>query len=167
MGNDYHIVCIGASTSSPTLSFFLTPPPQTLIKPSKCPSSPFFLGNSPPIFGSLWTPPLKSVFSVNRHIKFSSLTLSHLLKATKFLANISQFKFLVMTEKNIFVYKPFLSLNILDFSLFFMWKLHPIPLKKVTPSKNWDPIKSSPFGKFGRRLKPPSRKGEGVHTMKN
>ena len=90
--------------------FFSNPP---LIKPSKCPSSPFFLGNSPPIFGSLWTPPpLKPVFSVNRHIKFSSLTLSHLLKATKFLANISQFKFLVMTEKNIFVYKPFLSLNI-------------------------------------------------------
>ena len=25
MGNDYHIVCIWASTSSPTLSFFLTP----------------------------------------------------------------------------------------------------------------------------------------------
>ena len=27
------------------------------------------------------------------------------LKVTKFLAKISQFKFLVMTEKNIFVYK--------------------------------------------------------------
>ena len=36
----------------------------------------------------------------------------------KFLAKISQFEFLVTTEQNILVYKPFLSLNILDFSLF-------------------------------------------------
>ena len=33
---------------------------------------------------------------------------------------ISQFKFLFVTEKNIFVYEHFLSLNISDFSLFFM-----------------------------------------------
>ena len=32
-----------------------------------------------------------------------------------------------MTEKNIFVYKVFLSLNILDFSLFFIKKLRPPP----------------------------------------
>ena len=48
------------------------------------------------------------------------LTPSHLLKVTKFLVKISQFIFLVMTEKNIFVYKLFLSLDISDFSLFFM-----------------------------------------------
>ena len=48
------------------------------------------------------------------------LTPSHLLKVTKFLVKIFQFKFLVMTEKNIFVYKFFLSLNILEFRLFFM-----------------------------------------------
>ena len=39
---------------------------------------------------------------------------------TKFLVKISQFKFLAMTKKNIFIYKLFLSLNISDFSLFFM-----------------------------------------------
>ena len=32
---------------------------------------------------------------------------SHVLKVTKFLVKISQFKFLVMAEKNIFVYKLF------------------------------------------------------------
>ena len=32
-----------------------------------------------------------------------------------------------MTEKNIFVYKVFLSLNILEFSLFFIKKLRPPP----------------------------------------
>ena len=45
---------------------------------------------------------------------------SYLLKVTKFLGKISQLKFLVMTEENIFVYKFFLALNISDFNLFFM-----------------------------------------------
>ena len=61
-----------------------------------------------------------------------------------------------MTEKNIFVYKTFLSLNILDFSLFFIQKLQPLP-QKVTPSfpaapsKNRDPVKPPPSpSKFGR-----------------
>ena len=49
-----------------------------------------------------------------------SLIPSYLLKVTKFFCKISQFEFLVMTEKNIFAYKLFLSLNISDFSLFFM-----------------------------------------------
>ena len=41
---------------------------------------------------------------------------------------MSQFEFLVMTEKNVFAYKLFLSLNISDFNLFFTWKLHtPLP----------------------------------------
>ena len=45
---------------------------------------------------------------------------SHLLKVTKFLVKVSQFKFLVKTEKNIFVHKLFSSLNISDFSFFSM-----------------------------------------------
>ena len=36
---------------------------------------------------------------------------------------ICQFEFLVMIEKNIFVYKFFLSLNISDFSVFFYKKM--------------------------------------------
>ena len=51
---------------------------------------------------------------------FSSLIPSYLLQVTKFLGKISQFELLVMTEKNIFAYKLFLSLNISDFNLFFM-----------------------------------------------
>ena len=38
---------------------------------------------------------------------------------------MSQFEFLVTIEKKIFTYKVFLSLNILDFNLFFMWQLQP------------------------------------------
>ena len=58
---------------------------------------------------------------------FSCLTPSYLLKITKFLVKMSHFKFLVMREKNIFdYYEPFLSLNISDFNLFFMWKLQPL-----------------------------------------
>ena len=55
-----------------------------------------------------------------------------------------------MTEKNIFVCKTFLSLNISDFSLFFIQKLQPLP-QKVTPSfpaapsKNRDPVKPPPL----------------------
>ena len=46
------------------------------------------------------------------------------LKKTKFLVKLSQFKFLINTDKNIFVYKFFVW-NISDFSLFFMQKLDP------------------------------------------
>ena len=45
---------------------------------------------------------------------------SYLLEVTKSLGKISQFEFLVITEKNIFAYKLFLSLNISDFNLFFI-----------------------------------------------
>ena len=45
---------------------------------------------------------------------------------TKFLVKLSQFKFLINTDKNIFVYKLFLFLNISDVSFFFfMQKLDP------------------------------------------
>ena len=70
-----------------------------------------------------------------KYLSFSLLTPSYLLKVTKFLVKISQFEFLVMIEKNIFVYQHFLSLSISDFSLDFSIKLEPpTPLKNVTPS---------------------------------
>ena len=47
------------------------------------------------------------------------------LKVTKFSVKLSQFKFLVNTDKNIFIYKFFLSLNASDFGLIFMQKLDP------------------------------------------
>ena len=56
---------------------------------------------------------------------------SYLLKVTKFLGKISQFEFLVITNKNIFTYKLFLSLNISDFNLL-CDNCTPPPPKKVT-----------------------------------
>ena len=76
-----------------------------------------------------------------------------------------------MTEKNIFVYKLSLPLNISYFSLFFVKTATPPPPEKSYPlfSSNL-PLKvevlSSPpsFWKFGRRFNPPSRKGgRGAH----
>ena len=58
---------------------------------------------------------------------------SCLLKVTKFLSKISQFEFLVITEKNIFAYKLFLSLNISDFNLFIIWQLQPPSPEKSHP----------------------------------
>ena len=50
-----------------------------------------------------------------------------------------------MTDKNIFVYKPFLSLNISDFSffsLFFYVKTAPPPPPRPTPHKKSNPYLS-------------------------
>ena len=66
-----------------------------------------------------------------------------------------------MREKNLFVYKLFLSLHISNFSLFLCKGCKPLkkgqpPLSLFLsnpPPKNWAPVKSSPlFWKFGRRF---------------
>ena len=93
---------------------------QDPIKSENCPSPTFFKVIPPYILVFHEPLPLKIGFFSKPPIKISSLTLSHLLKVTKFLAKISRFKFLVITEKNMFVYKLLLSLNISDFSLFSM-----------------------------------------------
>ena len=82
-----------------TPSFFTRPPFPLILKTA--PPFPFLKKNQ--IFQ--WTPIIK-------------------LKLTKFLVKLSQFKFLVNTDKSIFVYKSFVW-NISDFSLFFMQKLDP------------------------------------------
>ena len=107
-----------------------------------------------------------------------TLTSSYLLKANKFLVKISQFEFLVITGKNIFVYKLFLSLNISDFSLFFCKNCN--PLKKITPSfpatppsQSWGPVKPppplppQPFKNLVGRSTPslPLSRKWGVYTM--
>ena len=78
---------------------------------------------------------------LDRFLIFSSLTPSYLLKVTKFFLKFSQFEFLVMAGKNIFVYKFFLSLNISGFSLFLLWKLQLLPWKKLTPLFQQPPLK--------------------------
>ena len=99
-------------------------PPLFLAKPPKA-TLPFYVGFSR-------TTPLKVIIfsELPKYYTFLFLTQSYLLKVTKFLIKISKFHFLVMIEKNIFIYKLFL--NISDFSLFFMQKFNPL-LKKVSP----------------------------------
>ena len=55
-----------------------------------------------------------------------------------------------MTEKNIFAYKLYLSLNISNFNSFFMRKLQPPekihhPLSQQPPSKSWSLVKPHLF----------------------
>ena len=105
----------------------------------------------------LWTPQILKILILQPILS---------LKVTKFFVKISQFEFLVMTEKNIFVYKLSLSLNISDFSSFFNVKIA-TPREKchpLFPSKS--PLKlmsfQAPyFWKFGRWFNLlPSRKGK-------
>ena len=69
-----------------------------------------------------------------------------------------------MTEKNIFVYKLFLSINISDL---FVFRLHPLPLEKGHPMfPNNPPLKteilsSLPFLKIWWEAQPPCRMGGG------
>ena len=116
----------------------LFPSPSHICKLSK----PSLSGNLLNI-DFLWTPPLivRYFSGCPKYQSFSSSTPSYLLKVTKFLVKISQFEFLVMTEKNIFVYKLFLSLS--------PWRL-----------SHWSPLKPPPF--FENLVggsTPPSRKG--------
>ena len=106
--NNVTIVCIGVS-ASPQKHY--TPLScQAPPKPANCWSP--LLRQFPLPIGSSWTAPQPK----NRIFQWTPII---------FLVKIFQYKFLVMTEKNIFVYKLFLSLNISDTNLFFMWKLHP------------------------------------------
>ena len=103
---------------------------------------PVFLDNIHLYIGFSRSPLKVGSFSVPQKYKSSSsLIPSYLLKVIKFLGKISQFDFLVMTEKNIFAYKLFLSLNISDFNLFLRENCNP-HLIKVTPSFPATPTKS-------------------------
>ena len=129
-----------------------SPPPQKhhpffLAKPSfksgNCPIPPFILvfqGHPPPPPDSPPpdSPPLKFGFfsELQKYKNFSSLAPSYLLKVSKFLFKISQFQFLVMTEKHSCL--VFLSLNISDLIFCVCENCAPPPpppsLKKATPS---------------------------------
>ena len=130
------MVCIGVLTHLKTTTLSFLPSPailnlQTALAP--------FLSN----FLSLLVfcePFLKvGLFSEpQKYQSFSSLTQSYLLKVTKFLVEISQFEFLVMTEKNIFVHKLFMPLNI-QILIYFYVKIASL-LNKVTPSFPANPL---------------------------
>ena len=136
-------MCIGVSTPPPQKhhhSFLLSLTPLN----QKTVQAPLFGAISRLYIGFSWNPLKSQIFPWNPKILkfFSSLTPSYLLQVTKFFVKIFYFEFFVMTEKNGFAYKRFLSLNISDFNFFCVWKLQPLPWKKsppslpVTPSKN-------------------------------
>ena len=104
------IVCIGVSTplKNTTLSLLPSSPPLNLQT-----AQASFLSKPPSIL-VFCEPSLKGGFFSEppKYQSFSSLKPSYLLKVTKFLVEIFQFEFLVMTEKNIFARKHFLPLNI-------------------------------------------------------
>ena len=95
-----------------------------------------------------------------KYWSFSSLTPSYILKVTKFFLKISQFEFLVVTEKNIFAYKLFLSLDISDFNLSFcdncnpLWKKSP-PLFPSKPRLKVEVLSSPHFLKIWLEAQPP------------
>ena len=78
-----------------------------------------YLGNNLVIFlfsFSLVKEDLGQIYFINQFTSHSvhwGITPPHLLKVTRFLFNIFQFKFLVITEKNIFVYKLFFAIKYL------------------------------------------------------
>ena len=107
---------LGYQPPSKKPPFFAKPSPSSICKLSKPPLfrqfSPYiFVFREPPPTPPS-SPPKIGLFSEPPQYNFSSLNLPHDLNLTKFLAKISHFNFLVMTEKNNFVDKFFLSLNI-------------------------------------------------------
>ena len=146
--------------------------PSKNVTPSFLPSSPLksalsnppssFLSKPPPpsILVFREPPPLKvGLFSETpKYQSFLSFTLFFLLQVTKFLVKISEFEFLVMTEKNIFADKLFLLLHISDFNLFLCENCNPLKSHPLLPSNLPLRVKvlSSPsFWKFGWKFNPP------------
>ena len=119
----------------------ISPPPLSYKVPSlnlQTVQSPFL--SNPPSILVFHEPSLKVGFfrEPQKYESFSSLTPSYLLKVTKFLVEISQFEFLVMTEKNIFAHKLFMPLNIQILIYFYVTIAS--PLNKVTPSFPANPL---------------------------
>ena len=161
------IVCIGVSTP-------LSKAPPTLLR--QAPLNLQTVQAMLPYILVFHDPPKDRIFQwIPKYWNYLSLTWSHLLKS----------KFLVITEKNIFVYELFLMKNISDFSLFFYVETAPTtpPSLKMSPtlfkqfSLKTEILSSPPFLEIWseadnpppppRLSLPPSspwRKGE-MHTM--
>ena len=157
-------VCIGVSSPPPHLKtpsalFFANPLSLSEIcKLSKCLP---FLGNSPLYIGFLWSPCKNQIFQWTPIIlKFFILNPIPSFKSiAKFLVKISLFKILVLTEKNIFVYKLFCHW-IFQILVYLLCKNcntseKVYPFFSVTPSINWDPFKLL----YLKRLNPTAESG--------
>ena len=130
-------MCVGISTplKHPLLSCQAPLNLQTVHAPP-------FLGNRSPLYRFFMNSPLK--------VGFFSECPKLILFLTKFLVKISQFEFLFMTEKNVFLYKLFLSLNISDLSFFFFVKIanppeESYPLFSSNPPLKQKVLLSLPF----------------------
>ena len=128
-----YLVCIGVST--PSLKN--TTPIREL------PNHPF-LGDPTLHIGFSWIPhPLKNhIFQWNPKI----LTLSYLLKETKFIVKIFQFAFLVWQRKY-FCLDTSLSLNISKIEIL-LKKFTPPPLFPSNPTIKFEVLSSPPFWKW-------------------
>ena len=116
-------------TSNPAPTTFLPSSPLNL-QTVQVPLTLF--RQSPPVYWFFVKPPSKTrIFPWTPTPNLLKFFISYLLKVTKFLVKLSQFEFLEKIQR-ILVYRLFLSLNIPDFSLFFVEILQP-PMKKVTP----------------------------------
>ena len=112
------IVCIGVSTP-------LSKAPPTLLR--QAPLNLQTVQAMLPYILVFHDPPKDRIFQwIPKYWNYLSLTWSHLLKS----------KFLVITEKNIFVYELFLTINISDFSLLFYVETAPTtpPSLKMSPT---------------------------------
>ena len=157
-------------------SSFLPSPP---LKSANCPRFPFWA--KPPILVFCDSPSLKIGFfsEPQKYNSFSSLNPCQFLKVTKFLVKTSQFEFLVMAQKNIFVYLLFSSLNLSKIQfIFYVQIATSCPSQRSSPSFPTTPlflieVLSSPLFENlvgGSTPLPPSRlppkaEREGVHTM--
>ena len=112
---DPRIVCFLTASATHSVHWGINPPSKHPLFLAKLPplnqqtaQVPFF-GQSLTLYWFFMDPLLKiGFFSEPQNIKrFPSLTPSYLLKVDKFLVKISQFEFLVITEKNIFAHNFF------------------------------------------------------------
>ena len=134
-----------------TAPFFFA---KSTLKSVNCPNSPF-LGNTPYINFFSWIPHLKIGFFIGpTALKLFVLNPISSLKSNLILSY--QFKFFVITEKNSFVCKLFLTLPSFYVKTVTLWKRSP-SLSQQLPRKI-EILLSPSFSKFGRRFTPPQQK---------
>ena len=137
------------------------------INPSSC-EAPLF--RQFPIYNCFFVTPSPKNWGTPIILTSLIFNPSYLLKVTKFLVKICQFKFLVVEDKYYFVYKFFYHLK-LQILVYFLYKnCNPSSCWKKSPlfSSNL-PLKieilSSPFfSKFGRRFNSPAERKSGECT---
>ena len=166
------IVYIGV----PTPLFFFKPTPPLNLQAVQAPPRlfqaipPYILVFREPLSKNriFHSTPIIFIFFILKKVS------SHLIKVTELFVKNPQFKFLVMTQKYIFVDKLSLSLNISDFSFFLCKNCNPFPWKNLPSfslqlsSKTWDPVKLPLFENLVGGSSPhsaPKQRGRPAHCQ--